>query len=113
MTGRPNIRLILSAIDLKSNIATIASKIAADHKDTRDDPLVLIIVLNGCIHFRRGPGSRTVRTESILRDRISMVRHPLERRIAPLNVMQAKAACAGVVFDEDRPGEALRYILTR
>jgi len=35
MTGRPNIRLILSAIDLKPNIATIASKIAADHKDTR------------------------------------------------------------------------------
>ena len=110
--GRPNIRLILSAIDLKSNIATIASKIAADHKDTRDDPLVLIIALNGCIHVRRGPGSRTVRTESVLRDRISMVRHPLEPRIAPLNVMQAKAACAGVVFDEDRLGEALRYILT-
>jgi hypoxanthine-guanine phosphoribosyltransferase len=51
ITGRPNIRLILSAIDLKPNIATIASKIAADHKDTRDDPVVLIIVLNGAFMF--------------------------------------------------------------
>jgi hypoxanthine-guanine phosphoribosyltransferase len=51
MTGRPNIRLILSAVDLKSNIATIASKIAAYHKDTRDDPLVLIIVVNGAFMF--------------------------------------------------------------
>jgi hypothetical protein len=29
MTGRPNIRMILPAIDLKSNSATIFSKIAA------------------------------------------------------------------------------------
>jgi hypothetical protein len=29
--------MVLSAIDLKRNVAAIASKIAADHKDTQDD----------------------------------------------------------------------------
>jgi hypoxanthine-guanine phosphoribosyltransferase len=43
--------MILSAIDLKSTIVTIALKIAVEHKDTRDDPLVLIIVLNGVFMF--------------------------------------------------------------
>jgi hypoxanthine-guanine phosphoribosyltransferase len=47
MTARPNIRMILSSIDLKS----IALKIAVEHKDTRDDPLVLIIVLSGAFMF--------------------------------------------------------------
>jgi hypothetical protein len=35
MTGRPNIRMILPAIDLKSNSATVFSKIAAS--DSRFD----------------------------------------------------------------------------
>jgi hypothetical protein len=47
MPNRLNIRMVLSAIDLKWNIAAIAAKIAADHKDTQDDPIVLLIVLNG------------------------------------------------------------------
>lgn len=48
MTGRPNLRTIFSAIDLKSNIATTASKI---DDDAPGDPLVLIIVLNGAFMF--------------------------------------------------------------
>ncbi len=38
MPNRPNIRVVLSAIDLKWNVAAIAAKIAADHKYTQDDP---------------------------------------------------------------------------
>jgi len=51
MPNRPNIRMVLSAIDLKWNVAAIAAKIAADHKDTQDDPIVLLIVLNGAFMF--------------------------------------------------------------
>jgi hypothetical protein len=52
---RPNIRLALSATDLKWNVAAIAAKIAADHKDTQDDPIVLLIVLNGAFMFGADP----------------------------------------------------------
>ena len=48
---RPNIRMVLSAIDLKWNVAAIAAKIAADHEDTQNDPIVLLIVLNGAFMF--------------------------------------------------------------
>ncbi len=51
MPNRPNIRMVLSAIDLKWNVAAIAAKIAADHEDTQDDPIVLLIVLNGAFMF--------------------------------------------------------------
>ena len=51
MPNRPNIRMVLSAIDLKWNVAAIAVKIAADHEDTQDDPIVLLIVLNGAFMF--------------------------------------------------------------
>jgi hypoxanthine-guanine phosphoribosyltransferase len=51
MPNRPNIRMVLSAIDLKWNVAAIAAKIAADHKDNQDDPIVLLIVLNGAFMF--------------------------------------------------------------
>jgi hypothetical protein len=60
MTGWPNIRMILPAIDLKSNSATIFSKIATG--DFRCDA--------------------------------------------------SQSSSAGVVFDEDSPGKALRYNLT-
>jgi hypoxanthine-guanine phosphoribosyltransferase len=43
--------MVLSAIDLKWNVAAIAAKIAADHKNTQDDPIVLLIVLNGAFMF--------------------------------------------------------------
>jgi hypoxanthine-guanine phosphoribosyltransferase len=76
MTGRPNIRLILSAIDLKSTIATIASKIAADHKDTRDDPVVLIIVLNGVFMFGADLARALHARKVSCVYRISIVRHP-------------------------------------
>ena len=55
MPNRPNIRMGLSAIDLKWNVAAIAAKIAADHKDTQDDPIVLLIVLNGAFMFGADP----------------------------------------------------------
>jgi hypoxanthine-guanine phosphoribosyltransferase len=51
MPNRPNIRLALSAMDLKWNVAAIAAKIAADHKDTQDDPIVPLIVLNCAFMF--------------------------------------------------------------
>jgi len=51
MPNRPNIRMGLSAIDLKWNVGAIAAKIAADQKDTQDDPIVLLIALNGAFMF--------------------------------------------------------------
>jgi hypoxanthine-guanine phosphoribosyltransferase len=38
-------------MDLKWNVAAIAAKIAADHKDTQDDPIVPLIVLNCAFMF--------------------------------------------------------------
>ena len=55
MPNRPNIRMVLSAIDLKWNVAAIAAKIAADHKDTQDDPVILLIVMNGAFMFGADP----------------------------------------------------------
>jgi len=57
MPNRPNIRMVLSAIDLKWNVAAIAAKIAADHKDTQDEPIVLLRA-ERCFHVRRRPASR-------------------------------------------------------
>jgi hypoxanthine-guanine phosphoribosyltransferase len=110
MTGRPNIRLILSAIDLKSNIATIASKIADDDKDTRDDPVVLIIVLNGAFMF----GADLARAlhapkVSCLIEFLSCATR-LNDGLLSDKCAASQSICAGVVFDEDRPGEALRCI---
>jgi hypoxanthine-guanine phosphoribosyltransferase len=111
VTRRPNIRLILSAIDLRSNIATIASKIAADHKDTRDDPVVLIIVLNGAFMFgadlARAPHARKV---SCVIEFLSCATR-LNDGLLSDKCDASQSSCAGVVFDEDRPGEALRCIL--